>query len=282
MAKKRAWYKNIPLLVGIVVGTVIVLALLVAAFFFPRLPDTISRTEYEQSQVALKGDLRKQLAENSSNQTAVMKALKDEVTAQIAEKADKKSVEELEERIAALELELSQKDDLVGKLEELITDQGTQLTEISKYLQDVLARLSYTPTYPSYYPPSTPPYYGSQNFIAEVYDGENFERGIGSFSEPTIDHDWGNGGPLGLTNHFSVVWGGNVWFEGDYQFRVRVDDGVRLYIDGYLVIDKWLTHAVTPYYAERYLTQGYHNIRLEYFEREGQAVVRLDWQKKYY
>ncbi|MCX6811988.1 MAG: PA14 domain-containing protein [Candidatus Berkelbacteria bacterium] len=178
-----------------------------------------------------------------------------------AEKADRQS--------DALKAQL---DALKAKDAELEKD----IAEIENELKDI----NQSPQYPPSYPPS----YQSQIFRAEVYNGENFDQYIGSFQESTIDHDWGSGGPAGLTDYFSVRWESispDIWFEsGNYQFKVRVDDGVRLYLDGQLIIDKWLTHAATTYQVERYLSQGYHNIRLEYFERAGQAVIRLSWQLK--
>jgi hypothetical protein len=128
-------------------------------------------------------------------------------------------------------------------------------------------------------PPCQPPYYPGE-FVAQVYDGENFNTLIGSFEEPTISHYWGNGGPLGLSDHFSVRWEGSVWFEGgQYRFRVVPDDGVRLYVDGRLLIDEWHKNDSIPYETMIYLNQGYHQVRLDYYEWKYISKISLSWQK---
>jgi len=57
------------------------------------------------------------------------------------------------------------------------------------------------------------------------------------------------------------------------------DDGVRLYVDGQRVIDSW-----RPMRGARSVTLslsgGAHTVRLEYFERTGVALVRLNWRRQ--
>jgi len=138
--------------------------------------------------------------------------------------------------------------------------------------------------WPSYSPYLTYPPYPTYpaRFTATVYQGENFEGGyVGTFEDPyPINHNWEFGGPFGLTDYFSIKWEGGAWFEtGYYRFRTCADDGVRLYIDSHLVIDKWFPQVATPYEVRQYLTQGYHQIRLEYFDRTAHAVISLYWER---
>ena len=44
---------------------------------------------------------------------------------------------------------------------------------------------------------------------------------------------------------------------GDYEFAVTADDGVRLYVDGVRVIDKWIDQAPTTY-RRRWLWTAAH------------------------
>ncbi|MGH9754036.1 MAG: PA14 domain-containing protein, partial [Blastocatellia bacterium] len=104
-------------------------------------------------------------------------------------------------------------------------------------------------------------------------DGDNF-----------LDFDWGGAGPgsacdLGLgADNFSARWTRTVNFgSGAYRFTVTADDGVRLYVDGQLKIDKWFPQAATTYTADVTLTAGAHEVKLEYFETIGDAVARLSW-----
>ena len=58
-----------------------------------------------------------------------------------------------------------------------------------------------------------------------------------------VDFDWGNASPLqGIDpDGFSVRWAGLVMpdYSENYTFHVSTDDGVRLWVDGQLVIDNW-------------------------------------------
>ena len=96
-----------------------------------------------------------------------------------------------------------------------------------------------------------------------------------------IKFDWGSGSPASSVdrNHFSVRWTRSIDFDGGYyRFTTETDDGVRLYIDGELVIDQWRDMARTEYSAKRNLNCGYHTIRMEYFEGIGDAYARLTWE----
>jgi Family of unknown function (DUF6701)/PA14 domain/Concanavalin A-like lectin/glucanases superfamily/Bacterial Ig-like domain len=98
-----------------------------------------------------------------------------------------------------------------------------------------------------------------------------------------VNFDWGNGAPVaGIgADDFSVAWDGYVTplQTGSYTFRTTSDDGVRLYVNGALVIDDWTDHASTnDDSAAIALTAGQrYTIRMEYYERAGQAVAQLLW-----
>jgi len=98
--------------------------------------------------------------------------------------------------------------------------------------------------------------------------------------DASINFDWGTGSPASaVSDHdFSVRWTNYVSFNaGNYRFTVRVDDGVRLFIDEALVLDKWVEQSATTYTVDRTLSAGYHSIRMEYFEGGGNAVAQLSW-----
>jgi hypothetical protein len=98
-------------------------------------------------------------------------------------------------------------------------------------------------------------------------------------SDAALNFNWGLGAPaagFGADN-FSVRWSGNFHFvAGRYTFTTYSDDGVRLYVDGQLVINSW--QGMRGYRSGSVnLTAGAHDVRLEYFERTGAAVLRLSW-----
>ena len=65
---------------------------------------------------------------------------------------------------------------------------------------------------------------------------------------------------------------------GVYRFYTRTDDGVRLWVDGALVINQWRDQSPTTYAADVFMAQGPHHIRMEYYERTLGAVAMLSWQ----
>ena len=98
--------------------------------------------------------------------------------------------------------------------------------------------------------------------------------------EDAIDHDWGEGSPgAGIgANRFVARWTRTMSFApGDYEFAVTADDGVRLYVDGVLVIDKWIDQAPTTYRTTLPLDGGPHKIVMEYYENGGGAVARFGY-----
>jgi hypothetical protein len=61
---------------------------------------------------------------------------------------------------------------------------------------------------------------------------------------------------------------------GTYTLRTISDDGVRVWVDGVLVIDNWTQHGSTLDYSS--LSGGKHSLRVEYFQVDGWTEFRLD------
>ena len=100
--------------------------------------------------------------------------------------------------------------------------------------------------------------------------------------EEAIDHDWGEGSPgAGIAvNRFVARWTQTMSFApGVYEFAATADDGVRLYVDGALVIDQWIDQSPTTYRINVPLDGGPHKILMEYYENGGGAVARLDIER---
>nr|MBC7244492.1 hypothetical protein [Chloroflexota bacterium] len=118
--------------------------------------------------------------------------------------------------------------------------------------------------------------------------GEYFNN-ISLTGEPTrirydraIDFNWGHNKPDdGLpVDYFSVRWTASIYFEGGtYSFKTYTDDGVRLWLDGQLLIDQWRNQPATLNQREVDVSPGYHNIRMEYYEHIGNAVAMLWWDR---
>lgn len=121
--------------------------------------------------------------------------------------------------------------------------------------------------------------YYDQNAIARNYFTGNVETRL----DLQVNFDWGGGTPIvGFANDdFSIIWEGEVETRdaGNYIFSTVSDDGVRLYIDGNLVVDNFTDHGsrrdssafINLQAASRY------TVRMEYYERGGGAVAQLEW-----
>jgi glucose/arabinose dehydrogenase/PKD repeat protein len=121
-------------------------------------------------------------------------------------------------------------------------------------------------------------------YAAEYFDNRDLQGApVHSRPDDVIDFDWGGGAPAdGVpADHFSARWtkAATVSEDGTYKFTVTSDDGVRLFVDGQKVLDKWLLQGRTTYTVTRPLTQGDHQIVLEYFEAGGDAVAKLDYER---
>jgi len=127
--------------------------------------------------------------------------------------------------------------------------------------------------------------------LAVCYDGIGFNRLLGSRVDEQLDFGagaasaWPDGVPA---TNFSTRWAG--WLKpqatGPHDFQTCSDDGVRLWIDGKLLIDNWTSHAptfdpptgsATP--ARLTLTAGArYELRLEFFQGGGPSTLQLRWQ----
>jgi glucose/arabinose dehydrogenase/PKD repeat protein len=100
--------------------------------------------------------------------------------------------------------------------------------------------------------------------------------------EEAIDHDWGpeSPGPGIGPDRFLARWTRTTSFSpGDYEFAVTTDDGVRLFVDGVPVIDRWIDQGPTTYTATLPMDGAPHSIVMEYYENGGGAVADLDIER---
>jgi alpha-L-fucosidase len=113
--------------------------------------------------------------------------------------------------------------------------------------------------------------------------------------DPEINFNWvrnSPGHPI-AEDHFTVEWTGYIQpeFSEEYEFSAFADDGMRLYIDGKLVLDLWeqgdegtdseamREDAETSLQGRIRLEKGkkYH-IKIEYYETVQNARIHLYWQ----
>ncbi|HLK56366.1 MAG TPA: PA14 domain-containing protein [Chthonomonadaceae bacterium] len=100
--------------------------------------------------------------------------------------------------------------------------------------------------------------------------------------DPTVNFNWNGNSPT--TNiprtRWSARWTGKVQAlcGGVYTFQTITDDGVRLWVNGQLIIDNWTDHAPTTDTGTITLAAGQkYDIKLEYYQNGGGSVMQLFW-----
>jgi len=120
-------------------------------------------------------------------------------------------------------------------------------------------------------------------YFNDPNNGSHFGAFVRGRLDPTVNFDWASTGPApGVTvDNFSVRWTGQVQAPagGNYTFSTSADDGVRLWVNGQLLIDSWFDQAVmTRTSAPIALVAGSrYDIRMEYYEHTLLATARLLW-----
>jgi len=103
-------------------------------------------------------------------------------------------------------------------------------------------------------------------------------------AEANIDYNWAYSSPAPgviTTDNFSARWTRYIDVTpGTYLFTATADDGIRVWVDDALIINQWYERPATTYTAEKYLGAGHHLIQVEYFEKGGLAVAKVQWQLK--
>ena len=119
-------------------------------------------------------------------------------------------------------------------------------------------------------------YWRSQN------SGQFTERLLSRIDE-NIAFQWSGNSPDPLVpnDNFAARWTGTLIAPatGTYTFWTTTDDGVRLWIGGATLINKWQPQSPTTWSATLNLVAGQRYLfRMDYFEGGGGAEAKLEWQ----
>lgn len=104
-------------------------------------------------------------------------------------------------------------------------------------------------------------------------------------NDNNIAFDWGKGRPIPdfeKDNSFSVRWAGRVRAPetGTYQFGILHDDGVRVWVNDSVVLDKWaFVGGQWDHFQLNLVKDKLYKIKVEYWEAGGKAYVNLAWRK---
>ncbi len=81
-----------------------------------------------------------------------------------------------------------------------------------------------------------------------------------------------------VADNFSVRFSSTQTFQdGNYDFRITAEDGVRLYVDGVLILDNFISRPLTTDTVSRAMTAGAHTLVVEYFSDTGTAVLQVEY-----
>jgi hypothetical protein len=142
--------------------------------------------------------------------------------------------------------------------------------------------LAVTPSAPVNITVEPPPIGSGIGLRADYYDNSDFTGTRVRRIDPVVSFDWGGGQPdpaIG-PDTFTVRWIGQVQprFTETYTFYVVADDGVRLWVNNQLLVDRWIDQSPTEYAGFIQLQAGVlYDLKMEMYENGGGAVARLLW-----
>lgn len=124
--------------------------------------------------------------------------------------------------------------------------------------------------------------------LGEYFDDEHLTEFVMERVDPQIDfggEDWSlapQGTAVQPDGKYSDRWTGFVHIptEGAWTFITTSNDGVRLWIDDQLVINQWSKHVEAEHRKTVKLKPGWRPIRLEHFQQDLDAVIRLEYSSE--
>jgi len=123
-------------------------------------------------------------------------------------------------------------------------------------------------------------------FRGEYYAGRAFRSLMLTRDDNALDFRWGDDSiphPSLATSgrEFSIRWSARLKPEHTekYQIVATADDGVRVYLGGKLIIDRWIDQAAVEVSAEVDLAAGQeYELKIEYYNSIGPGQISLAWQ----
>lgn len=118
---------------------------------------------------------------------------------------------------------------------------------------------------------------------AQYFSGSDFNTYVTTSSTQAVNYNWGSGSPAtGVPGgNFSVRFTGEIdpAYSQTYTFSSTTDGGIRMWINGQLLIDDWTPHASTADRATMAFSANQHyDIRIDYSDGDGKAALQLQWQ----
>jgi hypothetical protein len=116
---------------------------------------------------------------------------------------------------------------------------------------------------------------------ATYYDNPDFSGRAVSRVDAQVSFNWGTRPPVsGFDVGWSARWTGYVQAQHNqvYTFQTRVSGGVRLWVNGQLLIDRWKEQRNAQFTGKIALLAGQkYDIKVEYYDTKGSALLELGW-----
>jgi hypothetical protein len=129
--------------------------------------------------------------------------------------------------------------------------------------------------------PSQPP--AGSSWLGEYYNNVSFSGSPAVVrNDAAINFNWGSGSPAPgvASDNFSVRWSASLnLVAGRYRFTVTQDDGLRLWANGVLLVDRWYDQAASTVSAEMDWPGGVMPVKVEYYEHGGLAQANVAWAR---
>ncbi|HKS43364.1 MAG TPA: glycoside hydrolase family 3 C-terminal domain-containing protein [Blastocatellia bacterium] len=124
---------------------------------------------------------------------------------------------------------------------------------------------------------------GQAGFKGEYFNNKELQgQPVLIRTDEQVNFDWSRGRPAPQVNDdgFSVRWTGKFTptESGRYKLGAIFDDGVRVYLDGKLLVDDWKNDSVRTIMKEVNLEAGRaYDMRIEYYDNIRDAIVKFVW-----
>jgi len=125
--------------------------------------------------------------------------------------------------------------------------------------------------------PTTTPDTSIATYIGTVTENKNFDRNVadGAVSGVTTNIPCETAPADRFLVRYKMAT--NITEAGSYNFMLGSDDGIRIYIDGTKVFERWNQHSYIVDSFLQNLTAGTHQFVLEYFEFDGSSRAAISF-----
>jgi len=117
--------------------------------------------------------------------------------------------------------------------------------------------------------------------LGEYFDNKDLTVLKSTRIDPFVNFNWGSKSPdpSMAPDTFSIRWSGQVEakFSEVYKFYTFTDDGVRLWVNGQLIINQWIDQKKENIGTLALVAGQRYNIKMEFYENGAGALAQLSW-----